>query len=451
MVRVRFAPSPTGRLHVGNIRAALINYLFAKQQGGIFYLRIDDTDTARSKETFEQAIYADLKWLGLEWDESFKQSTRFERYHNVKQQLIDAKQLYPCFETAEELEIKRRLRLSQGKPPIYDREALKLTEAQRKAFENEGRKPHWRFKLNESNIYWKDLIRGDVTFDASQLSDPVLVREDGQFLYSLCSVIDDLDYEITHIVRGEDHVTNTATQIQLFEAISTKPCAIQFAHTSLLTGKNGEPLSKRLDSLSVQHMSEDGVEPQAINSLLAYLGTSEPIQAVSSLKPLIENFNFSMFSRTAPRFDYDDLFRLNHKLFLDMTYDDLQLRLGSKNQLSYDQWMLVRENIQTLKELEEWNSIFSGKIEPKISQKSQFYEHALACLPDLPWGKETWKNWTQKVSDATGEKGKNLFMPLRQVLTTHDHGPEMARVLPLMDRTCVEERLLWAKNHLSSQ
>jgi glutamyl-tRNA synthetase len=434
-VRVRFAPSPTGYLHIGNARAALINWLFCRKNNGEFILRLDDTDLARSKEEYANAIKEDLLWLGLNHDLFFKQSDRFERYEEIKNWFIQTQRLYPCFETKEELDFKRKRQLSKGKPPIYDREALELTTVQIKQFEKDGRKPHWRFKLNPGKIQWHDLIRGEVSFNAEDMSDPILIREDGAFLYTMTSVIDDFDYKITHILRGEDHVTNTAVQVQIFQALNddlTFP--VQFGHTTLLVDADGSPLSKRLGSLSLKSFQEIAIEPQSINSLLARLGTSLPVEPHLTLDTLAQNFELSSFSRTPPRFSLDDLKKLNHKLYHQMPFSLIQEKLYTKNitKITEDVWDMVHDNIDDLDDLKNWENILFGHLEgcSNFDDDDRAYiQEALNALPGKPWDINTWAIWTTQLKEKTGRKGKNLFMPLRKALTNMEHGPEMSKVI----------------------
>lgn len=432
-VRVRFAPSPTGYLHVGNARAALINWLFCKKNGGTFILRQDDTDAERSEERYAVAIKHDLQWLGLAHDLFFKQSERFERYEEVKNWLIKEEHLYPCYETKEELSFKRKKQLSNGHPPIYDREALSLTQAQINQFKAEGRKPHWRFKLLPEDIQWHDMVRGDVSFQAKMLSDPILIREDGAFLYTITSVIDDFDYKITHILRGEDHVTNTAVQTQLFKVLNNnKNFPIKFGHTTLLVNEDGSPLSKRLGSLSLQSFKEIGIEPQAINSLLARLGTSLPIEPILTLEEIAESFDLSTFSRTPPRFSIKDLQQLNHKLYHKMPFTQIQskLELMGLAKITEEIWSLLRDNIQTIDELKDWGNILFGEINTFCdNEDKEFIKEALDNLPKEPWNENTWANWTQHLKEISGRKGKKLFMPLRKAITNLDHGPEMCTLI----------------------
>ncbi|CAO5675814.1 MAG: Glutamate--tRNA ligase 1 [Holosporales bacterium] len=443
-VRVRFAPSPTGFLHIGNARAALINWLFAKSKGGTFILRQDDTDLERSKQEYADAVFNDLKWLGLEHEVFFKQSDRFDRYNAVRDDLIEKGRIYPCFETPEELDYKRKRLLAKGLPPIYDRAALSLTKDEVDALIKDGKKPHWRFKLNPGVIAWNDHIRGRVEFKGQDLSDPVLIRADGAYLYTLTSVIDDFDYEITHIIRGEDHVTNTATQIQIFEALNDgNPFPIQFAHTTLLLGEDGSPLSKRLGSLSLHSLRDAGIEPMAINCLLARLGTSLPIEPKLTLDALADGFDLNIFSRTPPRFSEQDLKNLNHKLYHLMPFQNVQntlLKMGI-SRITESVWQLLHDNIVDLLELKRWENILFGSIDVNHSGDKNYIEQALNALPNEPWDNTTWKIWTDRLKELTGKKGKDLFMSLRQALTGMDHGPEMKEIILLMGYNLVCTRL----------
>jgi glutamyl-tRNA synthetase len=440
-VRVRFAPSPTGMLHVGNARTALITWLFAKSKGGHFLLRIDDTDLERSKVEYEEAIEESLIWLGLPWDEKANQKLRVDHYAKHIEKLKESGRLYPCYETEEELALKRKSLLGRGLPPIYDRASLSLTDEQKKKYEDEGRKPHWRFKLEHKPIVWNDLIRGEVKFDGAQMSDTVAIREDGTPLYHLCSVIDDVDFKITHVVRGEDHVSNTATHIQMFEALGAKPP--EFAHLSLISDAEGGKLSKRIGSLSMKEIKEnEGLEPMAVNSLLARLGTSDPIEAYTDLKPLIEAFDFSKFSRGTPKFDPDELLRLNSKIIHQTEFSDVNVRLANMGLAGIDEgfWNAVRANLQKVEDIKEWWHVAKGPVQPKI-EEPDFIKEAASVLPPAPWTTETWSVWTNAVKDKTGRKGKQLFMPLRQAITGMDHGPELANLLPLIGPETVKKRL----------
>lgn len=441
-VRVRFAPSPTGFLHVGNARTAIVTWLFARKMGGHYLLRIDDTDTERSKTEYEIAIEDGLAWLGLHWDEKTNQKLRTERYDEVVQKLIREERVYACYETPEELNLKRKTQLSRGLPPLYDRAALKLTDEQKKKYEAEGRRPHWRFKLQNTPIEWTDMIRGPVAFKPEDLSDPVIIREDGRPLYHLCSVIDDIDYDITHVVRGEDHVTNSAWHIQMFEAIAGK--VPQFAHLPLISDVEGGKLSKRLGALSVKNVrEEEKLEPMALVSLMARLGTSDPIEPFTSLEPLIESFDFSKFSRGTPKFDPDEMLRLNSKIIHQTPFDDVNVRLANMGMPDLDEtfWNSVRPNLERLEDIKEWWRVANGPVDPVVNDPD-FVAKAASLLPPTPWDETTFKSWADAVKTETGRKGKDLFMPLRQALTGMDHGPELPVLLPLLGPDKVKSRLL---------
>lgn len=440
-VKVRFAPSPTGMLHVGNARTALITWLFCRNQGGSFLLRIDDTDRERSKTEYEEAIEDSLTWLGLNWDEKANQKDRMARYEEQIEFLKENGRLYACYETPEELSLKRKSQLSRGKPPIYDRAALELTADEVAKYEAEGRSPHWRFKLNHTPIEWNDHIRGEVKFNGGDLSDPVVLREDGSPLYHLCSVIDDIDFGITHVIRGEDHVSNTATHVQMFEALGAT--APEFAHNALISDAEGGKLSKRLGSMSIRDLRDDeGLEPMAISSLLARLGTSDPIEAFSTLDPLIESFDLSKFSRASAKFDPTEIFRLNAKILHDTDYEDIRERLQAIGRADVDRpsWEAISPNIERLRDVEDWWKVAKGPVEPVI-EEPEYIAEALAQLPATPWTEETWGEWTAKLKETTGRKGKALFMPLRQALTGMAHGPEMDKLLLLIGPEKVQNRL----------
>ena len=434
--RVRFAPSPTGYLHVGNVRTALANYLCARQTGGAFILRLDDTDEERSTDAYADAIREDLAWLGLHWDETFAQSDRVADYAKAVEKLKTDGRLYACYETPEELDIKRKVQLSRSLPPVYDRAALDLTDEDIAAFEAEGRAPHWRFKLNHEVITWDDGIRGMVNVDLASLSDPVLVRADGTLLYTLPSVVDDIDYGITRVFRGEDHVTNTAAQIQVYQALGGAVPA--FSHHALLTGAKGEGLSKRLGTLSIRDLREKGVEAMAINSLLARLGTSDPVEPFTDLAPLVETFDESKMSRSSAKFDPEELDALNAKVLHHMSYDQVKDRVPTE--VDEALWNTLGPNINRLSDLDGWLDIIHGPVSPVVDD-ADFLAQASGLLPDGDWDDDTWKAWTGAVKDATGRKGKGLFLPLRQALTGVDHGPEMKHMLPLIGPERTKARL----------
>lgn len=442
-VKVRFAPSPTGFLHVGNARTAVITWLFCRQNNGHFLLRIDDTDIERSKAEYEQAIEDGLTWLGLNWDEKANQKDRMNVYEKVIEKLKADGRLYACYETPEELGLKRKTQLSRGIPPTYDRASLNLTPEQIAKYEADGRKPHWRFKMNHTPIEWNDLIRGPVHFKGEDLSDPVVLREDGTPLYHLCSVIDDVDFGITHVVRGEDHVSNTATHVQMFEAISGK--APQFAHLSLISDAEGGKLSKRLGSLSLKAVKEEeGLEPMSVVSLMARLGTSDPIEAFADLKPLIETFDFSKFSRSTPKFDPDELVRLNSKILHETAFDKVKDRLAEIDLSGVDAefWNVVRPNIERLQDVKEWWNMVNAPVESTVAEEDKEFTTQVAdLLPPAPWNNDTWNEWLEKIKEKTNRRGKALFMPLRQALTGMDHGPELNTLLPLLGPEKTKRRL----------
>ncbi len=437
-VKVRFAPSPTGRIHVGNIRAAIVNWVFARGQGGKFVLRIDDTDLARSTQDYEIGIEADLTWLGLTWDERYNQSKRFDLYHRAMETLKAAGRLYPCYETSEELDRRRKVQLSRGQPPIYDRAALKLTPDEIAAYEAEGRKPHWRFKLEGKRVKWNDLVRGECDVDTTSMSDPVLIREDGAFLYTLPSVADDIDMGITHVIRGEDHVANTGTQIEIFEALGgTVPI---FGHFSLLVGADGSALSKRLGSLSILQLREGGIEPLAITSHIAKLGTSDPLEASASLDDLGANFDFSKMGRAPARFDEADLNRINAGVLHAMDYAAAKPRLTVLGaDLGEDFWLAVRPNLKLFADVADLAKVVGGEVTPVIEDPA-FAAKALELLPETV-DASTWSAWSAAIKEATGAKGRALFLPLRQALTGMDHGPEMGPLLALIGREKAAKRL----------
>lgn len=436
-IKVRFAPSPTGMLHVGNARTALITWLFTRANNGHFLLRIDDTDRERSKDEYEQAIEDGLKWMGVDWDEKARQRDRMDIYEKKINQLKKDGRLYPCYETPEELDLKRKSQLSRKLPPIYDREALDLTPEQVEKLESQGRKPHWRFKLNHAPIEWADIVRGDVKFDGKDLSDPVLIREDGSPLYHLCSVIDDIEYEITHVIRGEDHVSNTACHVQMFEAMGAK--APIFAHLPLLSDKEGGKLSKRIGSLSLKDLDADGLEPMSVVSLMSRLGSSMPIEPFLKTEDVIKDFDLSTFSRGTPKFDAEELYRLNAKILHETPFKDIKDRVEISD-LDESFWLAVRPNLEKLSDIKEWWQVANGPVEPVI-EDAAYIEAALSLLPAGKWDSETWKNWTTAIKEQTGRKGKDLFMPLRQALTGMNHGPDMSELLLLIGPEKTIERL----------
>lgn len=443
----RFAPSPTGMLHVGNARTALITWLFARSQGGQFILRIDDTDQERSKDEYEHAIIESLEWMGVDWDRQERQKDRGARYEEIIQKLKDAGRLYACYETPEELSLKRKTLLNSGKPPIYDRASLDLSADQIATFEAEGRKPHWRFKLNHTSIEWNDLIRGEVKFEGADMSDPVVIREDGSPLYHLCSVTDDVDYGITHVTRGEDHVSNTAAHVQMFEAIfdvlGQENKTPQFAHLPLISDAAGGKLSKRLGSLGILDLkNKEKLEPMSVVSLLARMGTSDPIEAHNDMDIFVKSFDFTKFSRGTPKFDIEEIFRLNTKIIHEMSFDLVGERLKdiNLNDLDEEFWNITRANLDKFEDIKEWWDVAKGPVTPVI-EDPDFIAEALDLLPPEPWTRETWGEWVSAVKAKTERKGKQLFMPLRQALTGMDHGPELADLLLLIGPEKARQRL----------
>lgn len=439
MTKVRFAPSPTGYLHIGNFRTALINFLFAKNKNGHFMLRIDDTDDERSLKKYEDAIKEDLSWVGINWDSLEKQSSRLSYYDQALQKLLDKKRAYPCFETAEELSLKRKKQLSSGKPPIYDRSALNLSDSDIADLKAKGRSPHYRFLLDHKDVNWNDLVKGTSQYNMSNLSDPVIIREDGRVIYTLASVVDDIDFEVTDILRGEDHMTNSAAQIQLFEALESSPPNL--GHLSLLTDISGAGLSKRLGSISLRDLKDEGFQPMAISSLLSKVGSSDAIEIFRDINQIISDFDISKFGKSKPKFDKNELRGLNSKLFKMLDFSDISNQLKKFNfKISSDFWELVKGNIENLEELELWWNIIYGNIEPKYNDEN-FLNTALEILPEGNFDKNTWTNWTSILMEETGRKGKELYNPLRMCLTGQNKGPEMATLVFLMGRGKVLERL----------
>jgi len=437
--KVRFAPSPTGLLHIGNIRPAVFNWLFARREGGKFLLRFDDTDLERSKEEYVAGIREDLNWLGLTWDEEFRQSARLAFYAETAETLKKAGRLYPCYETPEELERRRKRQMARGLPPVYDRAALKLSAEEKTELEAQGRTPHWRFLLEQRRTHWDDLIRGPQEIDAASMSDPVLIRADGTPLYTFTSVADDADVGITHIIRGEDHVTNTAVQLQLFEALGATPPV--FAHHNLLTGAHGEALSKRLGSLSLAEFRADGLEPLAVMTHASLIGTSEALHPQESLEALAKLFDFSKISRAPARFDPEELKGLNAKLLHATPYARVADRLRDRKISGGEPfWHAVRANLEAFTDVDRWWAVVHGKTTPVI-EDAGFLEQALAVLPAEPWDAGIWPKWTEAVKQATGAKGRALFHPLRLALTGQERGPELKELLPLIGRKKAAARL----------
>ncbi|TKW67623.1 MAG: glutamate--tRNA ligase [Paracoccus denitrificans] len=433
MTTTRFAPSPTGHIHVGNLRAALFNYLIARKAGGTFILRFDDTDTERSKQEYMDGIKRDLEWLGISWDRIEQQSKRLDRYEEAKEQLRADGKLYEVFETPTELDLKRKKQLNMGKPPVYDRAGLALSDADKEKLRAEGREGYWRFMLDQNRIEWQDGILGDISIDAASVSDPVLIRTDGTVLYTFASSVDDSDMGVTDIVRGSDHVTNTATQIQIIQALGGK--VPNFAHHSLLTGPQGEELSKRLGSLAIKDLRAAGVAPEALVSMMSRLGSSQPVELLS-LDEIADSFDLSHFGASPTKFDAEDLWPLtrhqNQSLPFEAVKDRIQA-LGVPADQAERFWRVASQNITKLDDLAEWWDIFSKGAEPDIADEDrEFIAEAMKLLPPPPYTDATWGEWTAAVKDATGRKGKGLFMPLRKAVTGQAHGPDMSDVMPLV-------------------
>ena len=439
-VRVRFAPSPTGRIHIGNARTALLNWLFAQKQGGTFLLRFDDTDVARSRQEYADSIEVDLAWLGIKPDMMVRQSGRSEFYARASERLKAEGLLYPCYETAEELDRRRKRQIARGLPPIYDRAALALTDEDRAKFETEGRKPHWRFKLAPKTVAWDDLVRGPSHIDCASLSDPVLVREDGTYLYTLPSVVDDIDLGISHIIRGEDHVTNTAVQIQIFEALAGEGAAPAFGHHNLLTSASGEGLSKRSGALSLTGLREAGVESLAVSALAVLTGSSESVRTISSLDELAAMSDLSQISKNAAKFDEAELQALSAKTLHGLAYADVADRLQALDMAGEAFWLAVRGNLNRLADARDWWEVVYGAIVPMI-EDADYLGQAARLLPPEPWDTTSWSVLTSALKAETGRKGKALFHPLRLALTGKDQGPEMAALLPLIGKTKALARL----------
>lgn len=436
---VRTAPSPTGYLHIGNARSILFNWLFARRHGGRFLLRYDDTDLARSKPEFAEAIAEDLAWLGVVPDASIKQSERLALYDAAATTLRATGRLYPCYESADELDRRRKRQLARGLPPVYDRAALKLTAEERAALEAQGRQPHWRFRLDWEDVSWTDLVRGPSHVDCASLSDPVLVREDGTYPYTLPSVVDDLDIGISHVIRGEDHVTNTAVQIQIMLALGG--AVPVFGHHNLLTTASGEGLSKRLGHLSLRGLRESGIEALAVAALAVLTGSSDAVRPVASLDELAGLVDLAHVSRAPAKFDEHELEALSARTLHHFEFAAVAERLRALGIPANEPfWLAIRGNLARLAGARDWWKVVEGPIEPLITDQA-FAATAVALLPPEPFDQTSWKSWTQAVAAATGAKGKALFMPLRQALTGLDHGPELAALLPLIGREKALKRL----------
>ena len=436
MTVTRFAPSPTGYLHVGNLRAALFNWLIARKAGGTFIFRLDDTDPERSKVEYVDAIREDLEWLGLTWDREERQSDRLDRYAEAADKLRDMGRFYEAWETPTELDLKRKKQLNMGRPPVYDRAALALSDVEKDALRGERGDGVWRFKLNHERIEWKDGILGDISIDAASVSDPVLIRQDGQVLYTLASVVDDTEMGVTHVVRGADHVTNTATQVQMINALDGN--VPEFAHHSLLTGPGGEALSKRLGTLALRDLRARGIEPMAVLSLMARIGSSDPVELRSTHEELIEGFDVSRFGAAPTKFDVEDLVPMSARVVQSLAVDDVDETLAaasvpSEHRAAY--WAAVSGNVATRAEAGSWWRVFQGDVTPEIADEDkEFVATAFEMLGEPPYADDTWSTWTTAVKEATGRKGRGLFMPLRHAITGQTRGPEMAEVMPLLQK-----------------
>ncbi|RAI59188.1 glutamate--tRNA ligase [Roseicella frigidaeris] len=438
-MKLRFAPSPTGFLHVGNARAALVNWLLARQRGGRVLLRLDDTDTERSRAEYAEALEEDLRWLGLDWDEQFRQSDRLPLYQAAAERLKQAGRLYPCFESEEELRYKREQQLRQKRPPIYDRGALRMTPEQYERALANGKVPYWRFLLETREVTWQDGVLGPRRVKLPSLSDPVLVRADGTPLYTFTSVVDDLESGITHILRGEDHVTNTGVQIDLWQALGGDPARLAFAHLPLLTDADGGPLSKRLGSLSLRQLRRDGIEPAALAGYLAALGTAQdPVAGMP--RDLVAGFRLEAISKSPARFDIGQLLALNRRHLHGASFESVRAQLPAGADEAF--WQAIRGNLDLLSEARAWFEVARGSVVPPPQPGEEAYlRDALAALPPAPWDATSWGAWTAALKAATGRKGKALFLPLRLALTGEDHGPEMAALLPLIGPERAAQRL----------
>ncbi len=432
MMITRFAPSPTGYLHIGNARTALWNYLVTRKAQGSFILRLDDTDVERSRPEYADAIVEDLGWLGITHDRLVRQTDRLDRYALALESLKAKGLLYPAYETPEELDRKRKRLQARGLPPVYDRAALKLTDADRVALEAEGRRPHWRFKLSGETVRWQDAVRGEAHIETASLSDPVLARADGTVLYTFASVVDDAEMSITHVIRGEDHVANTAVQIEIFRALDT--ALPIFAHHNLIAAADGTEMSKRTGSLSLRSFREKGADPMAVASVAVLTGTSEPVHAVDSLDKLVELVEFSKLSRALTRFDPAEIAHLSARLLHEKSFAavvDQLTALGISGEIAEPFWLAVRGNLSVLSDAQSWWKVVTGDISMAV-EELEYLQQAAELLPSAPWVGDVWHTWVQSVKEKTGRKGKALFMPLRQALTGQDHGPEMQALLPLI-------------------
>ncbi len=438
-VITRFAPSPTGLLHLGNIRTALINWLYARTHNGKFILRIDDTDQERSKDEYISKIKYDLEWLGIDYDDTFNQSSRFERYREQFEKLKSDGRIYPCYETPEELERKRKLQMASGGKQVYDRSSLSLTDEEKRVYEDDGRKPHWRFLLQTERLKWNDLLKGELDIDLTSLSDPVLFREDGVPLYTFSSAVDDVDYNITNVIRGDDHTSNTAVQIEIINAIDKN--RITFAHHALLKASSGDKLSKRDNVISIDSFRKSNLEPLAILSLLATIGTSQSIELKDSLNQIISEFKLETISTSPGRIEIDVLNALNKKQVQKLNFDEVSERLKNINEKIDEKfWNTIRSNLETVEGVKQWSDIVfdSKSIE---AEDKEYIKSAMELIPDDPWDENTWELWTSAIKEKTGRKGKELFLPLREAFTGMSHGPEMKLLIQLIGREKILERV----------
>ena len=438
-VITRFAPSPTGLLHLGNIRTALINWLYARTHNGKFILRIDDTDQERSKDEYISKIKYDLEWLGIDYDDTFNQSSRFERYREQFEKLKADGRIYPCYETPEELERKRKLQMASGGKQVYDRSSLSLTDEEKRAYEDGGRKPHWRFLLQSERLKWNDLLKGELDIDLTSLSDPVLFREDGVPLYTFSSAVDDIDYNITNVIRGDDHTSNTAVQIEIINAIDKN--RITFAHHALLKASSGDKLSKRDNVISIDSFRKSNLEPLAILSLLATIGTSQSIELKESLNQIISEFKLETISTSPGRIEIDVLNALNKKQVQKLNFDEVSERLKNIDEKIDEKfWNTIRSNLETVEGVKQWSDIvFDSKLIE--AEDKEYIKSAMELIPDDPWDENTWELWTSAIKEKTGRKGKELFLPLREAFTGMSHGPEMKLLIQLIGREKILERV----------
>ncbi|MCR5225234.1 MAG: glutamate--tRNA ligase [Alphaproteobacteria bacterium] len=435
-VKVRFAPSPTGLLHVGNIRIAILNYIFVKKNGGKFVLRIDDTDTERSTKESEELILEDLRWLGIQWDEFYKQSNHFAKYAAAMEHLKKIGRVYACYETKEELSLKRKIQASQGVPPVYDRASLQLTDEQKKELEAKGVKPYWRFKLNQDDVVeWNDLVHGKISIPLNSISDPILIKPDGSYVYTFASVVDDVNIGITHIIRGDDHITNTAAQIDMFKTLSDN--IPQFAHVPLLSSLDGQDVSKRTGSpLSIVNMRKDGIEPSVIWNVLATLGTSNNANYRDSVEDLIEKFSFEKMSLSSPKFNIEDVKLLTKKVIADKSFDEVKLHFADLPLFTEDFWNAVKGNIESLSDVRYWYDIFFKDI-AVVKEDATFVQQMLQVLPS-PFD---FAQWIAELKNISGRKGRDLFHPIRMVITGVEKGPELGKIADLIGYNRLKSRI----------